>query len=36
MHKNEKSFFWTGSLALFGFLFVDLGDKHTVIDCSGE
>jgi ubiquitin-activating enzyme E1 len=34
--KNGIAFIYAGSLGLYGFTFVDFGDKHTIIDKDGE
>jgi hypothetical protein len=36
VHKKGKAFFWAGSLALYGFVFVDLGENHCITDQTGE
>jgi ubiquitin-activating enzyme E1 len=34
--KPAKAFIWTGSLGLFGHVFCDFGDSHTIFDKDGE
>lgn len=34
--KNNIGFIFSGSLGLYGFAFVDFGEKFTVIDSDGE
>lgn len=34
--KPAKGFIWTGCLGLFGYVFVDYGDSHTIFDKNGE
>lgn len=36
MRIREKGFILTGSLGLYGFVFVDFGDSHLISDLNGE
>lgn len=35
-HNAQKGFIYGGNIGLYGFLFVDFGEKHTVFDDNGE
>ncbi len=34
-HANSMGFIYAGNLGLYGFTFVDFGDKHVILDGNG-
>ena len=36
MQENKIGFIYTGVVGLYGFCFVDYGEKHKILDPTGE
>jgi hypothetical protein len=36
MREKYKGFIYAGSLGLYGFIFVDFGKRHIILDADGE